>query len=98
MGPLFLLNLKNLFKEKNSEKKRHPYKTSSAFITLLAKMWVVYDATFRSLGAIARILSRITVIETCTVFPISGQNRELIMRRKIHNYIYRREFVCFDAL
>ena len=50
MDPSFLMDWKILLKENNEDKRGHPYRTPSAFITFLAKLRAMYSILFRSLG------------------------------------------------
>jgi hypothetical protein len=49
MNPYFLMNSKSPLEENNRVKRGHPYKTSDAFITFLAKYRTMFNTAIRLL-------------------------------------------------
>ena len=78
LDPSFLMGWKLLLADNNRGKRGHPYRTSNAFITFLAKLRAVYNVPFRSLEGIARIFARITGIATVCYTSIFRRIRKIV--------------------
>ncbi len=78
LDPSFLLNWKTLLDENNRGKRGHPFMTSNAFITFLAKLRATYSVPFRSLEGIGRIFSRVTGIRSVCYTSIFRRIRKIV--------------------
>jgi hypothetical protein len=85
MDPSFLMNCRNLPVDNNRRKRGHPYKTSNAFITFLAKIKAMYSIPFRSPEGIARIFARITGITGVCYIRIFSRIRKIAPDIETHD-------------